>query len=85
MTMCSDVQNRMGTPHIEMCLDTWFGTTHMPIKVFDQMLKLGWGHCTRSKMFKTTNAMGWVGNYSENNATSWIHLASWNRPNSELS
>ena len=29
---------------------------------------------------------GWlVGNYSENNATSWIHLASWNLPDFELS
>ena len=29
--------------------------------VFDQMLKLGWGHRTRSKMFETTNTMGRVG------------------------
>ena len=26
-----------------------------------------------------------VGNYSENNATSWLHLASWNLPDSQLS
>ena len=37
-------------------------------------------------------AMWWVGrlrrlcgNYSDNNATSWLHLASWNLPDSQLS
>merc|ERR1712121_591549 len=73
--MCSDVQNRVGTPHTKMCLHvhTRVGTPHMPIGVFDQMFKLGWGHRTRSEMFETTNTMGrlgwwlggWVvGNYS---------------------
>ena len=33
----------------------------MPIGVFDQMFKLGWGHRTRSKMLETTNTMGRVG------------------------
>ena len=63
--MCSDVQNRVGTPHIKMCLHvhTRVGTPHMPIGVFDQMFKLGWGHCTRSKMFESTNAMGRVGGW----------------------
>ena len=82
----------MGTPHIKMCLHvhTRVGTPHMPIGVFDQMFKLGWGHRTRSKMFETTNTMGrvggwWVGNYSDNNAFLWLHLASWNLPDSQLS
>ena len=26
-----------------------------------------------------------MGNYLENNTTSWLHLASWNFPDSELS
>ena len=62
---CSDVQNRVGTPHIKMCLHvhTRVGTPHMPIGVFDQMFKLGWGHRTRSKMFETTNTMGRVGGW----------------------
>ena len=57
--MCSDVQNKVGTPHIKMCLHvhTRVGTPHMPIGVFDQMFKLGWGHRTRSKMFETTNTI----------------------------
>ena len=31
--MCSDVQNRMGTPHIKMCSDVYtrVGTPHMNI------------------------------------------------------
>ena len=70
--MCSDVQNRVGTPH-------------RPIGVFNQMFKLGWGHRIRSRMFETTNTMGRVGNYSDNNATLWLHLASWNLPDSQLS
>ena len=62
MKMCSDVQNRVGTPHIKMCLHVHnrVGTPHRPIGVFDQMFKLGWGHRTRSKMFETTNTIGWV-------------------------
>ena len=91
MKMFSDVHTRVGTPHIEMCSDvhTRVGTPHRPIGVFDQMFKLGWGHRTRSKMCQTY-AMGrvgggWVGNYSENNATLWLHLTSWNLSDSQLS
>ena len=57
MKMFSDVQNRVGTPHIKMCLPvhTRVGTPHMPIGVFDQMFKLGGGgQRTISKMFETT-------------------------------
>ena len=35
--------------------------------------------------FKLMQWDGWVGNYSENNATSWLHLASLNLPDSQLS
>ena len=68
MKMCSDVQNRVGTPHKKMCSDvhTWVGTPHRIQK-------------------HVCAAGGWVVVYQDNNATPWLHLASWNQLDSQLS
>ena len=58
--------------------------------------QLGWGHRTTCKAefqdFTTYPAGGWMDGWvagwpviAGNNATSWLHLASWNLPDSQLS
>ena len=95
--MCSDVQNRVGTPHIKMCSDVRnkVGTPHikMCLHVLTRV-----GTCQLVYLIRCSNyggdtaqdrgcLGGWwvVGNYSDNNATSWLHLASWTLPDSQLS
>ena len=81
--MCSDVHTKVGTPHIEMCSDvhTRVGTPHIEIPRCSY-----WGGDT-AQISKLMRWDGWVGGwvyYSDNNATSWLHLASWNLPDSQL-
>ena len=65
---------REGTPHIQL-MDIWpdvlngVGTPHIILR---KSLAVGWGG---------------VGGWSEadNNATPWLHLASWNLQDSQLS
>ena len=69
---------RGGTPHIQL-MDIWpdvlngVGTPHIILR---KSLAVGWG--------------GWVGvvggwSEADNNATPWLHLASWNLPDSKPS
>ena len=93
MKICLDVQCRVGTPHIKMCSDdhTRVGTPHMKTRV-------GTPHkiLRKSLALLVAEAMWWgvgCGGYvvgggwsqSENNATLWLHLASWNLQDSQLS
>ena len=39
---------------------------------------------TNKQVFQNLGG-GWVGVLTENNATPWLHLASWNLPDSQLS
>ena len=100
MKMCSDVQSRVGTPHIKMCSDdhTRVGTPHMktrvgtPHKILRKSLALSvaeamwWGvGCGGYVVGGWLRRLcgGW--SQSENNATLWLHLASWDLPDSQLS
>ena len=71
--------NGVGTPHnIERKHILGGGTTHI----------LCWGGETAQHLQKKLSS-GWVGGWGwskpENNATLWLHLASWNLPDSQLS
>ena len=85
--MCSDIQNRVGTPHINMCshVQNRMGTPH--IKMFsDVQIRVGTdilnGVGTPHIILRKSLAVGegWVGrggwSEADNNATAWLHLAS---------
>ena len=76
MKMCSDVQNWVGTSHIKMCSDihTWVGTPHM--KMCSDVLIEGYNMIVKLMRWDGWVVGGWLGNYSENNATLWLHLTS---------
>ena len=58
------------------------GTPH---KRIEQMKKTGGGHRTSAAGGRPGGwVAGWVV-YQSNNATLWLHLASWNLPDSQLS
>ena len=74
-----------GTPHRNNVYWDGGGTPHILCWCGEQ---LEWGHCTTLK--EKIYMVGWVGGGwvvipSGNNTTSWLHLASWNLPDSQLS
>ena len=95
--MCLHVHNRVGTPHMPIGVsDQMFklGWGHRTrSKMFETTNTIGRVGCAGYVVGgSVAQAMWWVGrlrrlcgNYSDNNATSWLHLASWNLPDSQLS
>ena len=91
------VHTRVGTPHMPIGVsDQMFklGWGHRTrSKMFETTNTIGRVGCAGYVVGgSVAQAMWWVGrlrrlcgNYSDNNATSWLHLASWNLPDSQLS
>ena len=66
-----DIQARVGTPH----------------KIQRKSLVDSWVGCAAYELCRLCSLwVGWLGNWSSDySSTSWLHLASWNLPDSQLS